>query len=317
MLLKAWIVGGMLQGTARTLAADAANIDPARVAIVDGLDVRMTGFADQASADVAVAEVEALDSSWDVEAIVDETAAPAVEEADEPAPTTTAAPAPAALDPAAVNVAAVAGGAVVLTGTVANDDVRAAIVEQAETTFGADNVTDELQIDPDAVSPDTGAMTITGVASSDAEREEWIAGATVIADQAGLELTDDVTVETVQDQLNALFALEPIEFDTSRATIRDSSVATLDEAAAVINANPDAGQLNVVGHTDSDGAAAANLDLSERRAQAVVEYLVTTGEVDPGRLEAEGRGETELLVDPEVTAEDKQRNRRIEWELLS
>ncbi len=72
----------------------------------------------------------------------------------------------------------------------------------------------------------------------------------------------------------------------------------------------------MVGHTDSDGSTRANQQLSEARAQAVVDYLVANG-VDAERLEAEGRGESDLLVDPEVTPEDKQRNRRIEWELLS
>jgi flagellar motor protein MotB len=48
----------------------------------------------------------------------------------------------------------------------------------------------------------------------------------------------------------------------------------------------------------------------------VVDYLVTVGGVDADRLEVDGRGETDLKVEPELTAEDKQRNRRIEWELL-
>ena len=73
----------------------------------------------------------------------------------------------------------------------------------------------------------------------------------------------------------------------------------------------------MVGHTDSDGGDDFNLELSQNRAQAVVDYLVNVREVDPDRLEAEGRGETELKVEPESTPEDKQRNRRIEWELIS
>ncbi|MDH4279039.1 MAG: OmpA family protein, partial [Acidimicrobiia bacterium] len=95
------------------------------------------------------------------------------------------------------------------------------------------------------------------------------------------------------------------------------SEPTLAAAAELINANPDVGRLRVIGHTDSDGSARANQQLSEARAQAVVDYLVANGGVDADRLEAEGRGASELLVDPEVTPEDKQRNRRIEWELLS
>ena len=316
LFLKAWVVAGMLQTTARGLAADAAGIPVEQVEVFDGFDVRLTGYTDQAELDQAIADVDALDSSWEVTGVLDEAAAPAVEQ-----PETTVAPAPVAA-PAALTLAAAAGGAIVLDGTVANEEVQAALVEQAGEAFGPANVTDNLVIDPEAVAPEGGVMTITGLADSEEQREEWIAGAGVVADQAGLRLIDEVEVAeapepTVEQQLNALFELEPIEFDTSQATIRSTSVATLDRAAEVINANPDAGRLLVVGHTDSDGSDAANLDLSQRRAQAVVEYLVAEREVDADRLEAEGRGETELKVDPEETPEDKQRNRRIEWELIS
>ena len=128
---------------------------------------------------------------------------------------------------------------------------------------------------------------------------------------------DQSEIKTVEQSLNELFTLEPIEFDVNQATIRSRSEPTLAAAAELINANPDVGPLRVVGHTDSDGEAAANQQLSEARAQAVVDHLVTVGGVSADRLQAEGRGESELLVDPEVTPEDKQRNRRIAWELVS
>lgn len=120
----------------------------------------------------------------------------------------------------------------------------------------------------------------------------------------------------MQDDLNALFELDPIEFDYNAATIRPGSTSTLDSAAATINANPEAGAFRVVGHTDSDGDAADNQQLSQARADAVVAYLVDLGGVDPARLQGEGRGETELKIDPEQSSNDKQRNRRIEWELV-
>ena len=317
LFLKAWLVAGMLQDTAQGLAADAAGIPKEQVEVHDGFDVRLTGFTDQARLDQAVADVDALDSSWNVVGVLDEAAAPVVEQTE-----TTQAPAAVAADPAALTLAASAGGAVVLDGTVASEEVRTALVDQASETFGAANVTDNLVIDPDAVAPEGGAMTITGLADDDDQRQEWVAGAGLVADQAGLRLIDEVEVAaapepTVEQQLNALFELEPIEFDTSRATIRPTSEATLDRAAEVINNNPDAGRLRVVGHTDSDGGDAENLDLSQRRSQAVVDYLVNVRDVEADRLEAEGRGEAELKVDPETTPEDKQRNRRIEWELIS
>jgi outer membrane protein OmpA-like peptidoglycan-associated protein len=318
LLLKGWVVGGMLQNTARELAADAAGIPIDNVEVHDGLDVTMTGFADTASRDQAVAAVDDLDSSWDVVGIVDEDAAPAAPAAD-PEPEPEEAEPAAVTTPAAISIAAAAGGAIVLDGTVATDEIRDGLVDQAIASYGPENVTDNLIVDPEAVAAEGGAMTITGLADDEDQRQEWISGAEMVAAAGGLTLTDDVTVAelSVEQQLNALFELEPIEFDTSRATIRSTSESTLDAAAEVINNNPEAGRLRVVGHTDSDGGDAFNLELSLNRAQAVMDYLVNIREVDPDRLEAEGRGETELKVEPESTPEDKQRNRRIEWELIS
>jgi len=131
------------------------------------------------------------------------------------------------------------------------------------------------------------------------------------------EAKSTTTATEVVESLNALFELEPINFDYLSVRLAEESKATLDHAAGVINANPDAGRLKVVGHTDSLGPSAANQRLSERRALIVVEYLIAYGNVDADRLEYEGRGETELKVDPQVTYWDGLANRRIEWEILS
>jgi outer membrane protein OmpA-like peptidoglycan-associated protein len=216
-------------------------------------------------------------------------------------------------------VAAVVGpGGIILSGQVPDEAVRDALVSAAVAQYGEEAVTDELEIAAAAaaVAVDGGTFTVSGEASSEAERAELIDRATAMAVAVGLDLVDGVTVRSVERSLNDLFELDPIEFDTARATIRDGSTPTLDAAAELINANPGAGRLLVVGHTDSDGSTRTNQALSEARAAAVVDYLVTTGNVDAERLEAEGRGESELLVDPEITPEDRQRNRRIEWELL-
>ena len=66
------------------------------------------------------------------------------------------------------------------------------------------------------------------------------------------------------------------------------------------------------GHTDSRGDEASNQALSEARAASVVQFL-TDGGVDADMLVPVGLGETDLLVDPEVTEEDFQMNRRIEF----
>jgi outer membrane protein OmpA-like peptidoglycan-associated protein len=224
----------------------------------------------------------------------------------------------AAADPASMAVAAIVGpDGIILSGQVPDEAARDALVMAAVAQYGEETVTDELEIAATAVAADGGTLTVSGEASTEAERAELIDRATAVAVAGGLDLVDGVTVRSVERSLNDLFELDPIEFDAARATIRDGSTPTLDAAAELINANPGAGRLLVVGHTDSDGSSRTNQALSEARAAAVVDYLVTTGNVDAERLEAEGRGESELLVDPEITPEDRQRNRRIEWELLS
>lgn len=331
LLLKTWIVSSMLQNEARSLAAEAAGISEDRVEIVDGLDVRLTGFDSVPERDIAVAAVEDLDSSWDVVGLLDADAdgealdADGGTDVDEGQAEAVAAPETddaagaaddeqaVALSPAALSAQATADGTLTLQGAVASDAIRSDLIDAASATFdGA--VVDEIEVDA-AVSATGGAVRLAGEAGSDDQQANWKATAEAIAGVAGLDVIDNTSVTTVDEQLTDLFALEPIEFDSGRATISSSSSATLDEAAATLNANPNAGDLVIVGHTDSDGDAAANDALSLRRAEAVRQYLVDTGGVPAERLEAQGRGEREPKVDPEETVEDKQRNRRIEWEL--
>ena len=72
--------------------------------------------------------------------------------------------------------------------------------------------------------------------------------------------------------------------------------------------------VTVVVHTDRRGSATDNLDLSVRRAAAVVDYLEGRG-VQPGRLVAVGAGESFPLVVPEVDDADYARNRRVLFEV--
>lgn len=104
-----------------------------------------------------------------------------------------------------------------------------------------------------------------------------------------------------------------INFTSGKAEITVDSYAVLDEVAATLTKYP-AIRIEVQGHTDSDGSARANLDLSARRARAVVEYLIQRG-VAPDRLEYVGYGETKPLV-PNDSREHKAVNRRVEFRRL-
>jgi hypothetical protein len=70
-------------------------------------------------------------------------------------------------------------------------------------------------------------------------------------------------------------------------------------------------RLTIEGHTDSDGEEAANLDLSQRRAESVRKYLMENGKIDGARLEAQGYGESKP-IDANTTPEGKANNRRVE-----
>jgi outer membrane protein OmpA-like peptidoglycan-associated protein len=338
LVLTAWIVAGMVQSDARALAAEAARIPEDRVEMFDGLNVRLVGFDDEASRDAAVAAVDGLDSSWEVVGTIgggnaadDGSGSAGTAAATTPTPPSTLGTEAGSAGTSAVAVAEAAvvsldiapDGQVVVRGSVADESRRIVIIDEIVARAGPENVTDELVVDPDAVTPAGGVLTATGAAGGAGQREVWSDGAFAVAQAAGLGFVDQLTVAapadaqdttSVEDELNALFELEPIEFDYNTATIRPASTATLDTAAATINVSLDDGVLLVVGHTDSDGPPADNLRLSQARADAVVTYLVDTGGVDPLRLRAEGRGETQLKVDPERSSNDKQRNRRIEWE---
>ncbi len=313
--LKALMMSMFISGIIKDNVASATGVAAERIS-VNGRNVTIDGFSSQADADAA--ELVARDDvAWtaDVDTIVDGSAeAPVAGEA---------------VAPASVVLAA-ESGRVVLSGVVASNDERNQLVEAARTEFEPDReVIDEVRVDSDAVAEGTGEVAVNGLAADEGEKADWIAAATAVASANGFTVIDDVQIDeaeepveedtveedTVED-LNALFELAPIEFDTGQATIRPESQVTLDEAAQLIAANPDAGNFRVVGHTDSDGDETQNQLLSEARAQAVVEYLTGTGGVEEARLEAEGRGESELKVTPEESAEDRQQNRRIEWELV-
>lgn len=124
---------------------------------------------------------------------------------------------------------------------------------------------------------------------------------------------DDGSRVKVQDK--AIEISEAIYFDSGRATIQDRSNGLLDEIAAVFLAHPEVVRVRIEGHTDSQGADANNLRLSDARAREVRKYLVGKG-VAANRLEARGFGEMYPIA-PNDTAEGRARNRRVEFVIVS
>ncbi len=136
--------------------------------------------------------------------------------------------------------------------------------------------------------------------------------------RAGAREAATCTPRKKGSQLEALrkqgrVVLYGIRFDSGSDVPRPESNATLDEVAGTLKQDPKL-RLLVEGHTDSTNTDAYNLDLSQRRAQAVVALLVKRG-VDAGRLKAEGFGRTKPVADNE-TAQGRSLNRRVEISIL-
>lgn len=103
--------------------------------------------------------------------------------------------------------------------------------------------------------------------------------------------------------------LEGVNFAVNRAVLTDSSHAILDRVAASLRDLPDV-RVEVGGHTDSTGGRALNQRLSQARAEAVRDYLISKG-VAADRLEARGYGPDEPVA-TNRTAEGRAQNRRVE-----
>jgi OmpA-OmpF porin, OOP family len=101
-----------------------------------------------------------------------------------------------------------------------------------------------------------------------------------------------------------------ILFDFDKADVKPESKPTLDEIGKLLNDKSDL-KLKIVGHTDNQGTPEYNLDLSNRRAAAVVVVLTSEYSVAPDRLSSEGAGLTQPIASND-TEEGRALNRRVE-----
>ncbi|HVY29383.1 MAG TPA: OmpA family protein [Polyangiaceae bacterium] len=108
--------------------------------------------------------------------------------------------------------------------------------------------------------------------------------------------------------------LERVEFENNSAKIRPESDRILNAVLAVMNEHPEFTKLSVEGHTDNRGGANHNLDLSRRRAAAVMKWLTDKG-IDKARLSSKGFGMTKP-IDSNDTDAGRQNNRRVEFHIL-
>lgn len=201
---------------------------------------------------------------------------------------------------------------------------EARIREQIE-----DSEAERTQVLLDARERDAAvARSVAEIKAREAERAEAIAESktreaarnALEADVANARAADAIAqAHILEQELKALQARETerglvltlgdVLFDTDRETLKPGAEKTLDRLAAFLADHPDR-ELLIEGHTDSRGTDAYNLDLSDRRADAVRAALVSRG-IDPARLEAHGLGESYPVATNDTVA-GRQQNRRVE-----
>jgi len=106
---------------------------------------------------------------------------------------------------------------------------------------------------------------------------------------------------------------DKIQFEHNSSEIKPVSFEILDDVVKVMQANPQVEQLDVIGHTSSEGSLKLNNKLSTDRAAAVKDYLISHG-IDAARMISEGKGPSDPIADND-TEEGRVANRRVEFKV--
>jgi outer membrane protein OmpA-like peptidoglycan-associated protein len=137
------------------------------------------------------------------------------------------------------------------------------------------------------------------------------------------DLVTNITLDTIlvldKIDLNRYFVLDNIYYDLDKANIRTDAAKELDKLVQLLIDNPEI-KIELSSHTDSIATVEYNMDLSQRRAESAVNYLVQSG-ISPDRLVAKGYGELRPIArntNPDGTDNPKgrDRNRRTEFKIL-
>jgi outer membrane protein OmpA-like peptidoglycan-associated protein len=297
------------------------------IAHFDGRDATITGVADEST---IVAARNTIAKTRGV-CRVDVSATESEPVTTSPAPSTTTTS--AALPTQEASFAAdQSDGSVELRGMLPDQELIDSIETAAATVYGVDAVTNRMDtgsvndspylrflpelfeisrgLDPWQVELEDGHVTYSGIGPNRdvvAEKRSALAIYRDSAQFAGVDISLEVDPRVVADTITRMLA-GGANFPTGSAVLSDDARARLDRVIEIMTENPST-VLDVEGHTDNQGDAAANQTLSEARAQAVVDYLVAGG-IEADRLTAFGYGEDRPIAD-NSTPEGRAQNRRI------
>ncbi|PZU20592.1 MAG: hypothetical protein DI584_17360 [Stenotrophomonas sp.] len=232
-------------------------------------------------------------------------------------------------------------GKVTVSGQVANEADKTRLWDALKANFGEGNLAGNISVDPATLPAGWLDKLIAALPELKAKGLKFgFDGDKLSIDTSGMAEADRFTVS---DKLRSLFGgfeisglwdraaaalsglkagfsgddlvkalnLMNIYFDTGSATITRDSLETLNSAANAIKQAPAGTKIEVGGHTDNTGDAAANVTLSQQRADAVVAKLAELG-VAAGTLTAKGYGQEKPRASND-TDEGRAQNRRIEF----
>lgn len=204
---------------------------------------------------------------------------------------------------------------VLVSGTVRNVDTQAPIATEIS-YYSLDN--GELMGTANS-DPETGAYSIVLPAGAVYGFSAQKGGFIPVSEN--VDLTSLKTYEERQQDLSlqplregAKIVLNNIYFDSGKASLRSSSKVELDQLLHLLEGQESL-QIEIGGHTDDVGSDTYNQELSERRAKAVVDYLIESG-IESAQLQAKGYGEAEPRVKNDSDTH-RQQNRRVEFRVLA
>lgn len=158
------------------------------------------------------------------------------------------------------------------------------------------------------------------------EKEGYISKS--LAFEKKLERSGDIRVNEILDlklekvqlglDIGKIINLNTIYFDLGKADIRPDAAIELDKVVKAMNDNPN-WKIEVGSHTDSRGAANANLTLSDKRAKSTAKYIISKG-IDQSRITGKGYGEKKIINKckdgVKCSDEEHQQNRRTEFKIV-
>jgi len=225
---------------------------------------------------------------------------------------------------------------IVVSGTVADEASKAALLERLRAVYGAGRVVDQLAVGTVAtpanwneyvgrlIGPNLklvsrgqlkvegNKVSLRGDVASEEQRQRIAAD---IAASLNPTYTVNNGLQVLQSQqsvLDAALADRIIEFESGKAALTESGMAVLDQMSAAMQKLKGV-KVEVIGHTDNAGSRAGNLSLSQARAEAVKAYVVGKG-IAADTIAVSGEGPDRPVADNR-TAEGKARNRRIEFKV--